>query len=63
MDPETKRAVHSLIFAVLYLLLFVILLPPLIRVLDQTWGRVLYGAMVAGGVAVAFRLRHIARKS
>ncbi len=37
-------------------------MPPLIRLLDDLWGKILYGVLVAGAVAVAFRLRALSRR-
>jgi hypothetical protein len=61
VDADAKSCFHSIIFSILYVLLFVILIPPLIKVLDETWGKLLYGVLVAGAVIVAFRLRFLAR--
>lgn len=61
MDPRIKHSFQNLIFAVLYLILFLILMPPLIKLLDERVGRVLYGVLVAGAVLVALRLRFLSR--
>lgn len=56
-NPNAKRLLQTLVLAVLFLLLFVILLPPLLTLLHETVGKVLYGILVAGAVALALRLR------
>jgi hypothetical protein len=61
LDPEIKSSFQAVIVAVLYVMLFVILIPPLIQLLDERWGKVLYGVLVAGAVIVAFRLRFLSR--
>ena len=61
MDPKTKSILQTLIFAVLYLILFIILLPPLIKLMDEKLGKILYGVLVAGAVLVALRLRLLSR--
>ncbi len=61
MDPKIKRGVQTVIFGLLYVLLFLILMPSLIRLLDDRWGKILYGVLVAGAVGVAFRLRAVSR--
>jgi len=62
MDPKIKSAFETLIFSLLFLILFVILIPPLIKLLDIRQGKILYGVLVAGAVAVAFRLRSLGRR-
>lgn len=64
MDPLStlKPVIQTLVFAVLFLILFVLILPPLLPLLGQTAGKTLYGLFVAGAVAVALRLRHLARR-
>lgn len=62
MDAQVRSVLQSLIFAVLYLLLFVIALPYLLRVLDQPTGKIAFGVLVAGGVGVAIRLRQLSRR-
>jgi hypothetical protein len=62
LDPTIRTVLQNLIFAVLYLILFVILLPSLIRLLDQTAGKIAYGVLVAGGVGLALRLRQLSRR-
>lgn len=61
MDPKTKTLLQSLIFSLMYALLFLILAPPLIKLMDQRAGKVLYGLLVAGAVGVALRLRFLSR--
>ena len=61
VDPKVKSGFHAVIFSLLYVILFVILIPPLIKVLDERQGKILYGALVAGAVLVALRLRFLAR--
>ena len=62
MDPKVRSALQSLIFAVFYLMLFVILMPALIKLLDVTAGKTLYFILVLGGLFVAFRLRYLLGK-
>lgn len=62
MDPTVRTVLHTLIFSVLYLLFFVIVLPSLLRVLDQSSGKIVFGALVFGGVVLAIRLRHLSRR-
>lgn len=62
MDPNVKSLLHTLAATAMYLLLFLIVLPPLMEVLGRPTGRVLYGLLVAGGVAFGFRLRALAKK-
>jgi hypothetical protein len=62
VDPQTKSAFQAVIFSILFVLLFLILLPAVVRLLDETWGRVLYGVLVLGAVGVAFRLRLLAKR-
>jgi hypothetical protein len=57
-----KIVVQSLITAVLYLTLFVTLIPPLLRILDTPNGKALYGVLLVGAVLVALRLRHLSRR-
>ena len=61
MEPTVKKAFQAVIFALMYLILFAILLPPVIKLLDQPMGKVLYGVLVAGAVGVAFRLRFLSQ--
>lgn len=61
MDPTVKTVLHTLIIAVLYLLFFVIVLPSILRLLDQTSGKIIYGVLVGGGVLLAIRLRQLSR--
>ncbi|TXH26015.1 MAG: hypothetical protein E6Q99_05190 [Elusimicrobia bacterium] len=62
MDPNVKALLHTLVAAVMYLLLFLIVLPPLMEILGRPAGRALYGLLVVGGVAFGFRLRTLAKK-
>ncbi|MBK8870556.1 MAG: hypothetical protein KBD85_05420 [Elusimicrobia bacterium] len=59
MDAKIKPLLHALAVAVLYLVLFAIVTPPLLKVLDKPFGKVVYGILVLGGVGVAVRLRHL----
>ena len=59
MDPTVKTVLHTLIFSVLYLLLFVIVLPSLLRILDHASGKILFGVLVFGAVGLAIRLRQL----
>lgn len=59
MDTKIKPIVQALVVGVLYVVLFVIVTPPLLTVLDKPVGKILYGILVAGGVGVAVRLRHL----
>jgi hypothetical protein len=61
LEPTIKKAFQAVIFALMYLILFAILLPPVIKLLDQRMGKVLYGVLVAGAVGVAFRLRFLSQ--
>ena len=64
MEPRdnVKESLHSLIFSVLFVLLFLILLPLVVKTMDERAGKILYGALAAGAVGVAIRLRIVARK-
>jgi hypothetical protein len=62
LEPHLKSLLNTLVATAMYLLLFLIVLPPLIELLERPLGRVLYGALVAGGVAFGFRLRALAKK-
>jgi hypothetical protein len=64
LDPRDplKDAVHSLIAVVMFLTLFVLVLPVLIKTLDGPAGKAVYGVFAAVAVAAAFRLRQIARR-
>ncbi len=62
MDPIVKKVLHTLIFSILYLLLFVIVLPPLLRVMDQLPGKIGFGVLVGGGVILAIRLRQLSQR-
>jgi phosphoglycerol transferase MdoB-like AlkP superfamily enzyme len=59
---DVKEVLHSLIFAVMFGLLFLILLPLVVKLIDERTGKILYGALAAGAVGVAIRLRFVARK-
>jgi F0F1-type ATP synthase membrane subunit b/b' len=61
LDPTIKKAFQAVIFALMYVILFLILLPPVINLLDERAGKVLYGLLVAGAVGVAFRLRFLSQ--
>ena len=61
LDPITKNGFNIVIFSLLYIILFLILIPPLIKMLDDVWGKIFYGVLVAGAVVVAFRLRSLSR--
>lgn len=61
MEPTTKKAFQAVIFALMYVILFLILLPPVINLLDERAGKILYGILVAGAVGVAFRLRFLSQ--
>lgn len=45
----------------MYVILFLILLPPVIKLLDERAGKILYGLLVTGAVGVAFRLRFLSQ--
>ena len=59
MEPRSKHLLHALVVAVLYLVLFVIAMPALLKALDKTVGKIIYGILVVGGVGVAVRLRQL----
>jgi hypothetical protein len=61
-NNEVKEALNALIFAVMFLTLFVILLPVAVKLMDGRAGKALYGVLTVGAVAVAFRLRAVARR-
>ncbi|MBK8575797.1 MAG: hypothetical protein IPN90_09010 [Elusimicrobia bacterium] len=62
MDPTVKDILKTLIVSVLYLLLFVVTLPLLLRVLDQTAWKFVFGGLVFCGVGLAIRLRQLSRR-
>lgn len=62
MDPTVRTVLHTLIFSVLYLLFFVIVLPSVLRLLDQSSGKMVFGGLVSGGVILAIRLRQLSRR-
>ena len=62
MDPHVKSLLHTLVFAVLFLILAVIVLPVTIKTLDRPVGQSIYGVMVVVGVLLALRLRQLAAK-
>lgn len=64
MEPKSdvKDVLHTLVFAVMFLTLFVILLPVLIRAMDGAAGKAAYGVLTAGAAAVAWRLRAVVRR-
>lgn len=62
MDPNVKSFLSTLVVIVFYLLVFMIVLPPLSDVLDRPLGRSLYTLLVVVGVALGFRLRFLAKK-
>lgn len=57
-----KILLHTLVITVLYVIFFIILIPPLIAVLPLPWGKVLYGVLVAIAVGLSFRLRLLSQK-
>jgi hypothetical protein len=61
LDP-IKSLLNALTTAVLFLILFITLLPPLLRVLHREWAQWVYGALVAAGVLLAVRLRGLSRR-
>ncbi len=61
MDPKNKAFQQTVVFSLLYVILFLVLLPPLIKLLDGRAGKILYGVLTAGAVAVALRLRFLSR--
>jgi len=62
LDREIKQAFQVIIFSLLFILLFLILMPPLMGFIQERWGKILYGVLVAGAFFVALRLRLLARK-
>jgi hypothetical protein len=62
LDPETKRSLQAVIFCLMYVILFLILLPPLIRRLDDWVGKTLYTVLSVGAIALALRLRYLSKK-
>jgi len=52
-----KTALRLLVLSQVFTLFFIIFIPVLIRVLSETWGRVLYTllALVAVGLSLALR--------
>ena len=60
MESKIRSAIQSLIFAVLYLTLFIILMPALVKLLDIPAGKILYLSLVLGALLVAVRLRYLA---
>lgn len=62
MDPRIRNAFQVVIFALLYIILFLMLMPPLLKLLDSPAGKILYGVLVAGAVLVALRLRLLFRQ-
>lgn len=51
-----------MIVAFLYVFLFVLLMPVLIKAMEEGWGRIVYGVLAAIGLLLAFRLRFLFRK-
>lgn len=62
MDPNVKTLLNTLVATVFYLLVFMIVLPPLLNVLNLPLGRALYTLLVVTGIALGFRLRLLAKK-
>lgn len=62
MDPQTRSALQTIVFSLLFVLLFLILLPAVVKLLGETWGKILYGVLVAGALGVAFRLRLLSQR-
>jgi hypothetical protein len=53
-----KRILHLVIVAQVFSLLFLILMPVLIGILNDRWGKLLYCILVIGAVGLAMALRH-----
>lgn len=62
MDPNVKSLLNTLVVVALYLLVSIIVLPPLLDVLDRPLGRTFYTLLVVIGVVLGFRLRFLAKK-
>ena len=61
MDPRVKKSLQAMFISLLYIILFLLLMPALLKVMDQTWGKLLYALLALGAVAVAFRLRALSK--
>ena len=53
-----KSALRLLILAQVFCLFFLMLMPTLVRVLNEMWGKVLYGTLVVGAILFALALRY-----
>ena len=57
MNPH-KSTLKLLIVAQVFSLAFLLLMPTLIRLLHEFWGKFLYAALVVGGIGLAIALRY-----
>jgi hypothetical protein len=57
MNPN-KTALRVLILAQVFTLFFLIFMPVLVRVLNETWGRVVYTLLSLGCIGLALGLRY-----
>lgn len=55
---SNKTALRVLILAQVFSLFFLILMPVLIRLLNETWGRILYTFLSLAGIGLALALRY-----
>jgi hypothetical protein len=61
-NNDVKEVLNALIFSVLFVMFFVILMPVLLKFMDARAGKIAYALLSAAAVALAVRLRALARR-
>lgn len=57
MSPEERKCLEGVVYALMYVFIFLLSLPVLVKFMDSSWSKWLYVVLGLGGVAVILRAR------
>ncbi len=57
MIPEERRCLEGVVYAVMYVFVFLLFLPVLIKFMDEAWSKWVYCGLSLGGLLLIVRLR------
>jgi len=57
MSPEERKCLEGLVYALMYIFIFLLSFPVLIKFMETAWSKWIYGALALGGLFIIIRVR------
>jgi len=57
MSPEEKRCLEGVVYPLMYIFVFLLSMPVLVKFMDSGWSKWLYCGLAFGGLFLMIRLR------